>query len=386
MAKKRSNNEGTLYEDKEKGGYRVQLTAPDGKRISKRFKDSGEAVKWKNDKLSEFGKGQYVAPTKMTVKMWRTQWLEEYILPKRRTKTYEDYKALLNNHLLTIDEVPMQEVLPYHITKIYNAMRKKKLAESTILKLHSILHNLFKQARISRLILINPIEDIERPKAVRPDIVTIDEKEMQLFLNAAKGTRIYTGIYLLAHTAMRLGEILGIRWSDINFKEKTLTVAQSIQRTKANKLSAELPKTENSVRTIYLDDNILDVLKEARQRQIGDDDLKHSKYVTCNNKGTALEPRRFAKEFDEIRAKTGIDTTRHGLRHSVASILIDKNVAIPEVAALLGHADQAFTYRTYVHPRKDATKKASSVISRALNTKKAKPRKPAQDKDKKPDK
>lgn len=185
---------------------------------------------------------------------------------------------------------------------------------------------------------------------------------------------------------MRLGEILGIRWSDINFGEKTLTVAQLLQRTKTNKLSSESPKTETSFRTIYIDDNILDVLVIERQRQLANDDLKNSKYVTCNNKGTPLEPRRFAKEFDEIRTKTGIDITRHGLRHSVASILIDKKVCIPEVAALLGHADQAFTYRTYVHARKDATKKASSVISIALKTKKIKSRKPIQKNIKKADK
>ena len=211
-----------------------------------------------------------------------------------------DYEALFNNHLTELDLIPMQEVSPYHITKIYNTMRKKGLAESTILKLHSILHNLFKQARINKIIMVNPIEDVERPKAIKPEITTIDEKEMQLFLTAAKGTRIYAGIYLLAHTAMRLGEILGIRWSDISFGEKTLTIAQSIQRTKTNKLSPELPKTENSFRTTYIDDNILDVLTEERQRQLSDDNLKNSKYVTCNNKGTPLEPRRFAKEFDEI--------------------------------------------------------------------------------------
>ena len=97
MAKRRSHNEEMLYEDKEKGGYRVQLTAPDGKRISKRFKDAGEAVKWKNDKLSEYGKGQYVAPSNMTVKMWRAQWIDDYLKPKRKAKTWETTK-----HFLTI--------------------------------------------------------------------------------------------------------------------------------------------------------------------------------------------------------------------------------------------------------------------------------------------
>lgn len=123
----------------------------------------------------------------MTVKMCRVQWIEEYIKPKGKTKTWEYYESLFNNNLNDIDLVPVQEVIPYHITKTYNTMRKKGLAESSILKLHSILHNLFKQARINKIIMSNPVEDVEKPKAIKPDIITIDEKEMQLFLAAAKG-------------------------------------------------------------------------------------------------------------------------------------------------------------------------------------------------------
>ncbi|WP_223226269.1 tyrosine-type recombinase/integrase [Sporomusa sp. GT1] len=82
-----------------------------------------------------------------------------------------------------------------------------------------------------------------------------------------------------------------------------------------------------------------------------------------------LEPRRFAKEFASIAKKAGVNVHRHGLRHSVASVLIDNGVSAADVAALLGHADEAFTYKQYVHPRKDATKKATSAMKAALNPK-----------------
>lgn len=88
-----------------------------------------------------------------------------------------------------------------------------------------------------------------------------------------------------------------------------------------------------------------------------------------------MEPRRFKKEFNEIREKAGLPyLTRRGLRHSVASILVDKNVPIPDVAALLGHSDHAFTYKTYVHANRNATKKSAVTISKALSDKKKAPR------------
>ena len=93
-----------------------------------------------------------------------------FVKPKRKARTWEDYESLLANHTTSMDDELMQEIVSYHITQVYNAMRKKKLSESTILKLHTILHNCFKQARIDKLIVANPIEDVERPEAAKPKI------------------------------------------------------------------------------------------------------------------------------------------------------------------------------------------------------------------------
>ncbi len=377
MAKGRAaNNDGSIYFDKDKGGCRVQLTAPDGSRISKRFKDTDEAVQWKNNQISDFNKGKYVKPSKMTFKAWRIQWLDNYIKPKRKARTWEDYESLLANHTTSMDDELMQEIVAYHITQVYNAMRKKKLSESTILKLHTILHSCFKQARIDKLIVVNPIEDVERPEPVKPKIIIHDATEINKMLDAAKGHRIYAGIYLIAHTACRLGEALGVRWEeDINWNEGKIKIQQEIVRSKSKKLSAELPKTENSIREFYVEKDVLDVLRDERKRQLADENMCNSEYVICNSKGTPMEPRRFKKEFNEIRDKAGLPhLTRHGLRHSIASLLIDKKVPIPDVSALLGHSDHAFTYKTYVHKNKNATKKSAVTISKELSEKKKTPK------------
>lgn len=98
-----------------------------------------------------------------------------------KVRTWEDYESLLENHTTTMDDSLMQEILPYHITQIYNAIRKKKLSEATILKLHTILHNCFKQARIEKIIISNPIEDVDRPVALKPKIKTVDKTEIKKF-------------------------------------------------------------------------------------------------------------------------------------------------------------------------------------------------------------
>ena len=370
MTKRRANNEGTIYEDKEKGGYRVQLTAPDGSRISKRFKDPEEAVTWKNNKLSEFSKKLYVAPQKVTLRQWREDWLEIYKKPNTKPRTWEEYEGYCERYLKDIDNIEIQKLVGFHITKTYNAMRKKKISEATILKLHNILNDMFNQARIDKIIINNPMDDVKRPSPKKKEMVKLDEDEILKLLKALEGTRIYAGVFLMANTGMRVGEVLGLRWKDIDFDEGIISISQNLQRSKTKGLAKELPKTESSFRSIYVTDEVLVVLSAEYQRQQADVDLKKSSTVVCNRLAKPLEPRRFAREFDRVRNEIGMNNvTRHALRHALASLLIDNDVPIPEVSALLGHSDQAFTYRTYVHSRKDATKKAAAAISEIFKPK-----------------
>ena len=370
MATRRRNNEGTIFEDKEKGGYRVQLTAPDGKRISKRFKDPDEAMTWKNNTLSDFNKGTYIAPTDKTLGEWLQNWVDEYIKPNRKARTWEAYESLFNNHLKNIKNTPIQEIVPYHFIKAYNAMRKSKKSEATILKLHVVLHNAMGEAKRNKLISSNPIEDVPRPEPKKTEPVKLDEDDILKLLKALEGTRIYAGVYVIAHTGLRLGEVLGLRWKDVDFENGTISIEQNMQRSKSRGLIPEDPKTENSRRTIFVDEDVIKVLQKEQSRQLADDDLKNSKMVVCNRKGKPLEPRRFSKEFDDIRKGINMnEVTRHALRHAIASLLIDNNVPVTEVSAMLGHADQAFTFRRYVHPRKDATKKAAAAVAEILKAK-----------------
>ena len=177
-------------------------------------------------------------------------------------------------------------------------------------------------------------------------------------------------VYLIGNTAIRLGEVLGLQWDrDIIWDENKIRLFEQLQRIDGIGLIFSPLKTDNSYREIDVGNDVMDVLWTERQRQLGDPDLKDSITVICNNRGKPLEPRRFAKEFASIAKKAGVNVHRHGLRHSVASVLIDNGVSAADVAALLGHADEAFTYKQYVHPRKDATKKATSAMKAALNPK-----------------
>lgn len=375
MAKRRANNEGSIYQDKKTGKIRVQITAPDGSRPSKRFDDPNAAVAWKTEMIDNINKNKYVVPSVTTVGEYMYQWLEDEIAPpNKRIRTYKGYKNMIDKHLQEIINVPIQNVLPYHIkSKVFSPMRKKGLSESTVLKMYNILHHAFSDAKINKVVQSNIMEEVDRPKPSKAKVKvnTTDATGIKRIIKTAEGHRIYAGIYLIGNTALRLGEILGLQWDrDIIWDENKIRLLEQLQRIDGVGLVFSPLKTDYSYREIDVGDDVMKVLWDERQRQLNNKLLKDSITVICNNKGKPMEPRRFAKEFNEIAKKAGINVHRHGLRHSVASVLIKNGVSAADVSELLGHADEAFTYKQYVHPQKDATKKATSTMHAALNPKK----------------
>jgi integrase len=206
---------------------------------------------------------------------------------------------------------------------------------------------------------INPAKKVKPPKADEEPMVVLDEEETRRMLARAKGTRLFVPIVIAATTGLRRGEILGLRWQDVDCEAGTLTVARALGEV-ANERRLGAPKTRRSRRTIKLPRQTVEVLKawrvaqfEARQA-LGD---RYDDYglVVCRQDGKPYSPAGFSSWFRMFLKQAVLPRVRfHDLRHTHASQLLDQGAQLTEVSSRLGHASAATTLRLYAHRMKGA--------------------------------
>ncbi len=228
----------------------------------------------------------------------------------------------------------------------------------------------------ARKVARSPIADIEtKPKAKRRDkIEVLDEAELAKLLDHLKGHWLYMPTMLAASTGLRRGEVLGLRWRDIDFAKGTLQVTQAVECV-GGKLGVKAPKTERSARTIKLPSTLAPELERHRKEQLeqrlklglgGRPDL-----VFTSALGKTLHPDSFSEAFVNKVAEIDIKPiTFHGLRHSHITLLLKSGVPVHVVSARAGHAKPSITLDTYSHllggEDNDAAKQADAILQRVL--------------------
>jgi integrase len=171
-----------------------------------------------------------------------------------------------------------------------------------------------------------------------------------VFLTAARSQRLYPALHLAAHTGMRRGEVVGLKWSDLDSAHSRLSISRSLQNVGGKPVEFGV-KTRTSRRTVELDHHTRDVLISWRHR-LRRDLLPHGPddWMFCNTAGRFLNPESITQLFDRIVQRSDVPRIRfHDLRHTHASLLVADGIAIKIVSERLGHAHPAFTMHTYQH-------------------------------------
>jgi integrase len=175
-------------------------------------------------------------------------------------------------------------------------------------------------------------------------------RELSTFLTAARGQRLDPALHLAAHTGMRRGEIVGLKWSDLSVAHSRLSVSRTLQNVGGRPVEFA-PKTRTSRRSVVIDRATRDEIRGWR-RQLGRDGLPcgPDDWMFCNTTGRFLNPESISQLFDRIVQRSGLRRVRfHDLRHTHASLLVADGTAIKVVSERLGHAHPAFTMHTYQH-------------------------------------
>lgn len=354
MAKnKRANGEGGITYDKSRDSYRASITTPEGKRIFKRFKTEQEAVVWKTSQINSIHKGTFVVPSKVTVGEWTIDWLTTYKKGTIAQSTYELY-FYLAAHFDSISGITLQELQPAHVQKLYTELSEKtKLSQHTIHKVHKLLKNMISKAFHLDMINKNIMLLVTAPKFDKKDIEIFTASEIELILKTCHEHPVlknrYPAILLAVTTGLRLGEVLGLRWCDVNFISNEIHVRKGLSKTKAHGLVLGPLKTKLSIRKISITPDVAKVLKELKSKTVNID-IKQEKLCFVTRNETPILPRTFERSWSDLLKKANVPYKNfHVLRHTHATELLANGIPIIEVSRRLGHSKVSHTLELYGH-------------------------------------
>lgn len=333
--------------------------------------------------IARIESGNTYSASKTTLNEFSQKWLETYVKPNLSPTTYQSYTEKLNMHILPyLGHKRLDKITPFDIDSLYNLLANKltnrkdengnykTLSPASIHRVHEIISSMFSSAYKWDLVPYNPCTKVTKPKYKRTKMTCYDEETSKKLINKLLETAPlkYKCFVILAMLGgFRRGEIVGLHWDDIDFKNKKITINRSVYYLGRKGVNEKSTKTDSSNRTIAISGICFDLLKQWRAEQgkmrlaLGNKWQGAENIFTTDN-GRIMNPATGPKWFSEFLKKHGFPHIRfHDLRHTFATLLISYNVDVKTVSHKLGHASATTTMNFYVH-NLESTDKASAEL------------------------
>ncbi len=351
-----------------------------GKRITKYKSVRGtkrDAQRELRQQLTAVDTGQFTDPGKLTLGEYLVWWLDNEAKNNTAPKTLQVYYYMADKHIIpALGACPLSQLRPLHITEYYNKKLqvgrvdgKGGLSPQSILHHDRLLNVALKRARALNLIPRNPVEDVSRPTVPDREIQTIDDRQVAKLLATIQGTRLYEPVFLALTTGLRRGEILGLRWSDLDLSRGMVTVQQSLEQTKGG-LRFKPPKTRKGRRSVTLPVIAMEALREHRRRQAEERmalGLGKPETVFTDMDGGLWPPDKLSRQFGNLVRKAGIgQITFHGLRHTHITNLLREGVHPKIASERAGHSSVATTLDLYSHATENLQREAAEKVDMAM--------------------
>lgn len=315
----------------------------------------------------EVNKRTFVQPAKMTVQEYLHQWLE-YAKTAVRPSTYDMYESLVRVHIApALGQIPLNALEPMHLQRFYialvNGPRKDgkpgNLSSYTVKHIHNVLRGALNRAVKWRILPISPAQHVEPPKHESKPIKVWTPEQATAFLAFTATDKHYSAYLLALGAGLRRGEILGMRWRDIDWIDRALTIQQSAVKTSEGVILQQ-PKTPGSRRRVPISSGILEALQLRAAEAKNEEAVYESVYGPGSYQdlgllfpgvgGGPMDTRSFTRRFERLTTKAGLPRIRfHDLRHTHATIMLQAGVNPKALAERLGHSAVNFLMNKYTH-------------------------------------
>jgi integrase len=346
-----------------------------GKRRQRKqtFKTKREAVAFKTARLAEINQGVAVDRSPQTVAQMMEYWLDTYARPNTRPATLEGYTLTVRVHINPVlGAIPVQKLTPDVLEKFYADKLAAGCGARTIQLCHLHISQALKQAMRLGLVSRNVADQVTPPRWTRREMSVWTLDEARRFLAVADQSH-HGPIWALAlATGMRRGELLGLRWQDVDWERGTVSVRQTVTVLKG---AAHIgpPKTKSARRTITVEPpEVLDALKEHRRAQyerrlaVGPGWQQHD-LVFSTGIGTPINPGNLDRDFYRLVGRASVPRIRiHDLRHTNVTLTLRETSDIKAVSQRVGHANVSITLGTYAHVLPDQHQEVAKKVGRAL--------------------
>lgn len=304
---------------------------------------------------------------RLTVADYLEEWLTSREKKIKRT-TVEGYRLLARAHINpVIGSLPLSKLRPLHVEKVQAAVRAKGLSETSVLHVHRCLFAALRQAVKWQLVARNVAEAVEAPKAERHRVRAMEPDDARRVLTALAGTDLEVPAILALGTGMRRGEVMGLRWSDVDLDAGQAQIVQQV----TSEGTFDTPKTHRSERPVSLPPFVVEALRRHKvtqneRRLVCGEAWQDFDLVVDRGDGAPMRPDTFSSRFGKLAKREGLGITFHGLRHGYATLMLTSGVSLKVTQGLLGHSTFAITADLYTHVAEKADTEAASRLDSLL--------------------
>lgn len=371
---RRGHGEGSVFAYRDGFAAVLDLGWVDGKRRRRWVygKTQAEVLRKFNEQKRLREAGVDLTRTPPTFGNWLDEWLTMKRRQGTRPTTLRGYRWLIETHVRpTLGRVRLDKLTPTMIRRVIEAKRESGLSTATVRHVHGLIRNALADAEREELVHRNVAKAVRPPSLDRAERRGLTLAEARRLIDAVQGDRL-EALWVCALTlGLRRGELLGLRWADVDFDAGTVGVSQTVLRVDGQLVLSQ-PKTARSRRVVPAPSVTLERLRvhkatQARARLGVGDRWTDLDLVFPSSIGTAMEPRNLDRAWQSLRATMGLDWLRlHDLRHACATFMLASGASPRTVMKMLGHSQIALTMNTYAHVLPELEREAVDDLAQRL--------------------